>query len=73
MRVDEYNARAERCEEIAKRLRNSGAKQLYENLAHRWRDLANQAEPFVGSFGEQQGLDRNNAGSSVKQPTTHPG
>jgi hypothetical protein len=65
MRVHEYNARAERCEAMAKRLRSSGAKQLYENLAHRWRELANQAKPF----GEQQRLDRNTADSGVRPPT----
>jgi hypothetical protein len=66
MRVHEYNARAERCEQMAKRLRSSGAKQLYENLAHRWRELANQAKPFVGSSGELQCLDRKTAGSDVR-------
>ena len=44
MRVDEYRSRAERCEEMAKRLRSFGAKQVYENLAHQWRELAKQAE-----------------------------
>jgi hypothetical protein len=56
MRVDEYNARAERCEAMAKRLHSSGAKQLYENLAHHWRELANRA--LAGSVDEQQRLDR---------------
>lgn len=65
MRVNEYNARAERCEVMAKRLRSSGAKQTYKNLAHRWRELANQAKPLVGSVDEQR-LDR---GSGVKPPT----
>jgi hypothetical protein len=31
--------------------------------------LANQAKPFVGSFGEQQRLDRNTADSGVRPPT----
>jgi hypothetical protein len=44
MRVNEYRARAEKCEEMAKQLPNFGAKQLYENLAHQWRELAKQAE-----------------------------
>ena len=69
MRVDEYNVRAKRCEEMAKRLRSAGAKQLYENLAHRWRELANQAKPLVGSVDEQLRLDQKTAGSGVK-PTT---
>jgi hypothetical protein len=44
MRTDEYRARAEECEEIAKQLPNFGAKKLYENLARQWRELAKQAE-----------------------------
>ena len=43
MRVDEYRARAERYEEVAKQLRSSGAKQVYEKLAHELRELAKQA------------------------------
>ena len=44
MRADEYRARAEECEEIAKRKPDFGAKKLYENLASQWRELAMQAE-----------------------------
>ena len=44
MRADEYRARAEECEEIAKREPDFGAKKLYENLASQWRELAIQAE-----------------------------
>jgi hypothetical protein len=44
MSPDEYRARAEECEEIAKQLPNFGAKKLYENLARQWRELAMQAE-----------------------------
>jgi hypothetical protein len=42
MRVDEYHARADECEEIGKQFH--GAKKLYENLASQWRELAKQAE-----------------------------
>ena len=44
MRAEEYRARAEECEEIAKRKPDFGAKKLYENLASQWRELATQAE-----------------------------
>ena len=44
MKVDEYRARAERYEEVAKRLRSAAAKQVYKNLAHQWWELAKQAE-----------------------------
>jgi hypothetical protein len=44
MRAEEYRARAEECEEIAKQLTGSGAKKLYENLAYQWRELATQTE-----------------------------
>jgi hypothetical protein len=44
MRVDEYRARAEKCEEMAKQRPSLGAKQLYESLANQWRELAKQAE-----------------------------
>lgn len=44
MRVDEYRARAERCEALAKQLRNFEAKKVYENLANHWTELAEQAE-----------------------------
>jgi hypothetical protein len=44
MRVDEYRARAEECEEIARQRSDFGAKKLYENLACQWRELAMQAE-----------------------------
>jgi hypothetical protein len=43
MRVEEYLARAEECEAMAKDFPNFGAKKLYENLADRWRELATQA------------------------------
>ena len=44
MRVDEYRARAARYEGVAKQLRSSEAKQVYEKLAHELRELAKQAE-----------------------------
>lgn len=44
MRAEEYRARAEECEKMARQLPNAGAKTLYENLACQWRDLAMQAE-----------------------------
>ena len=44
MRADEYRARAEACEEMARQLPNFGAKKLYENLACQWRELATRAE-----------------------------
>jgi hypothetical protein len=43
MRADEYRARAEECEEIAKQP-GFEAKKLYETLACQWRELAMQAE-----------------------------
>jgi hypothetical protein len=44
MRADEYRARAEDCEQIARQQSGLGAKKLYENLASKWRELAMQAE-----------------------------
>jgi hypothetical protein len=44
MGVDEYRNRAERYDGLAKRVRSSGARQAYENLARLWRELAKQAE-----------------------------
>jgi hypothetical protein len=44
MRADEYRARAEECEAMAKQFPNFGAKKLYETLACRWRELAMQAD-----------------------------
>jgi hypothetical protein len=44
MGVDEYRARAERYDGLAKQVRSSGARQAYENLARLWRELAKQAE-----------------------------
>jgi hypothetical protein len=44
MSVDEYRARAEECEQMARQPDNYGAKMLYENLACQWKELAKQAE-----------------------------
>ena len=44
MRPNEYLARAEECEEMAKQLPNLGAKNLYATWARQWRELAVQAE-----------------------------
>jgi hypothetical protein len=44
MKTDEYRARAEECEEIARQQPGFGAKKLYESLACQWRELAMQAE-----------------------------
>jgi hypothetical protein len=44
MRVNECCARAERYERVAMRLQSSEAKQVYENLARQWRELAKRAE-----------------------------
>jgi len=44
MRVNECCARAERYERVAQRLHSSEAKQVYENLARQWRELAKRAE-----------------------------
>jgi hypothetical protein len=43
-RADEYRARAVQCEERAKRARDPEVKRQYQELAHQWLEMANQAD-----------------------------
>jgi hypothetical protein len=44
MRPNEYRARAEECDEMAKQPPSFGVNKLYATLARHWRELAVQAE-----------------------------
>jgi hypothetical protein len=44
MTPEEMRARAQECEEIAQQVSDFGAKEIYEELAQKWRAMAAQAE-----------------------------
>jgi hypothetical protein len=56
MSIDEYRARAEECEAMARQPDNYGAKTLYENLACQWKELAKQAEERESTLTKSSGL-----------------
>jgi hypothetical protein len=45
---EEMRDRAWQCEQIAQQVSDFGAKEIYEELAHKWRVMAAQAERISG-------------------------
>ena len=44
--AEQYRARAKDCEDKAERVVDYEAKRIYEDLARRWREMAERAERF---------------------------
>ena len=52
-RAECYRGKAARCEEAARRVSDPETRTLYLDLAHRWRELARQAEALDRERGKE--------------------
>ena len=67
LRVEEWRAKAQECDENASEVRDMEIRHMFENLADHWRRVADQAERYRDSplgrsgFGRRSTLGRSDA------------